>query len=56
LRVKEKEDSLMEIDTQGAGLRADYKVTVNTTLKMRVIRGTISQIVKMARAKKFFTN
>jgi hypothetical protein len=56
LRVKVKEDLLMEIDTQGAGSKADYRVTVNTTLKMRVIRETISQIVKMARAKKFFTN
>jgi hypothetical protein len=46
----------MEIDTQGTGSKADYKVTVNTTLKMRVIRETTSQIVKMARAKKFFTN
>lgn len=51
-----KEDSLMEIDTQGAGSKADYKVMVNITRKMRAILETISQTVKMARAKKFFTN
>jgi hypothetical protein len=41
---------------QGAGSKADYKVMVNITLKMRVILETISQIVKTARAKRFFTN
>jgi hypothetical protein len=56
LRVKVKEDLLMEIDTQGAGSKADYKVMVNTTLKMRVIQETTSQTVKTARAKRFFTN
>jgi hypothetical protein len=56
LRVKVKEDWLMEIDTQGTGSKADYKVMVNTTLKMRVIRETTSQIVKTARARRFFTN
>ncbi len=41
LKVKVKEDSLMEIDTQETGSKADYRDTVNITRKMKVIRVTI---------------
>jgi len=56
LRGKVRGGSLMEIDTQATGSKADCRGMASITRRMRHIRETILQIVKMARGKRFFIN
>jgi hypothetical protein len=56
LRGKVRGGSLMEIGTQVTGSKADCRVMASITRRMRHIRETILQIVKMAREKRFFIN